>query len=141
MGFSSAPENPGSKPSIKPVEGAVISMNFGSKGMHPILHKQFEHKGIDFKVASGTDVHATGNGRVVTSTEKEGWGNLIVIDHGLNILSYYAHLKDMQVKEGEYVSAGQVIGHVGSTGYSTGPHLHYEVRVEGEHVDPSGYFD
>lgn len=127
-------------PSIKPLEGAVVSLEYGYEGPNPVTNKHMHHKGIDLKAELGTDVVATGNGKVIEASENKGWGKLIIIEHGGQYQTYYAHLNDFSVKQGDKVVKGQVIGHVGSTGYSTGPHLHYEVRKDGINENPSLYF-
>ncbi|MBN1950813.1 MAG: peptidoglycan DD-metalloendopeptidase family protein [Bacteroidales bacterium] len=130
----------GSLPCLKPVKYTGITLEFGFTGTHPVTKKTFTHKGVDLRAPLGTDVIATGDGVVIEAVEKEGWGKLIIIRHDESTESYYAHLDDFTVNSGDPVRAGQVIGHVGNTGYSTGPHLHYEVRIKSEPVDPSGYF-
>ncbi len=95
------------------------------------------HYGIDFDAKFGTDVIATAGGKVIKSEwDDKGYGNLILIDHGDGYQSVYAHLKDFAVKNGDSVTKGQIIGHVGSSGLSTKPHLHFEIRVKGESVNP-----
>lgn len=127
-------------PSIRPVDGGEIAVNFGYGGVHPITKKDYVHNGIDIKAPMGTPVKSASDGIVAKARSKGGWGNLIVIKHDEEFETWYGHLQDFSVKEGEKVSKGQVIGHVGTTGYSTGPHLHYEVRKNGEKVDPVDYF-
>jgi murein DD-endopeptidase MepM/ murein hydrolase activator NlpD len=97
------------------------------------------HEGIDFGVASGTPIHAAAAGVVVYCGWMEGYGNLTVIDHGGGIATAYGHQSSIAVSCNQQVSQGDVIGYVGSTGHSTGPHLHFEVRVNGSAVDPLGY--
>jgi murein DD-endopeptidase MepM/ murein hydrolase activator NlpD len=97
------------------------------------------HEGIDIGVGYGTPIHAAAAGRVIYCGWEEGYGNLVVLDHGNGIATAYAHQSSIAVSCGQDVSQGQVIGYVGSTGHSTGPHLHFEVRVNGEPVDPLGY--
>ena len=138
VSFSQDP--PGERPSICPVCDAIITLKFGFKGLHPITKKEFTHQGIDLKAPLGTDVVASGSGIVLEAAEKEAWGNLIIIQHDEEYTSYYAHLDSMIVEKGNRVKTGQPIGYVGNTGYSTGPHLHYEVRKNGRPVDPSGFF-
>jgi beta-lactamase regulating signal transducer with metallopeptidase domain len=121
----------GEKPSLFPIKKADnyrITQKYGVTYKNPITKKFVTHKGIDIAAKLGVDILATAGGKVVKISETEGYGKLIVIDHGSNIQSWYAHLKDFNVKEGQSVRKGQVIAHVGNTGYSTGPHLHFEIR-------------
>ena len=97
------------------------------------------HEGIDIGVPYGTPIHAAAAGRVIYCGWEEGYGNLTVIDHGNGIATAYGHQSSIAVSCGEDVSQGQVIGYVGCTGHCTGPHLHFEVRVNGSPVDPLGY--
>ena len=97
------------------------------------------HPGIDIGAGMGASIHAAAPGRVIVAGYSGGYGNLIVIDHGNGLATAYAHQSRLGVSVGQEVSQGQVIGYVGSTGFSTGPHLHFEVRVNGSPVDPMGY--
>jgi murein DD-endopeptidase MepM/ murein hydrolase activator NlpD len=97
------------------------------------------HEGIDIAVPYGTPIHAAASGTVISAGWLGGYGNLVVIDHGRGLATAYAHQSAMAVSYGSSVSQGQTIGYVGSTGHSTGPHLHFEVRVNGAAVDPLGY--
>jgi murein DD-endopeptidase MepM/ murein hydrolase activator NlpD len=97
------------------------------------------HQGIDIGVPTGTPIHAAAAGTIIYCGWEEGYGNLVVIDHGGNLATAYAHQSAIAVTCGQYVDQGQVIGYVGCTGHCTGPHLHFEVRVNGEPVDPMGY--
>lgn len=112
-----------------------ISSPFGYR-IHPISKVRKLHAGTDFAAPKGTKVLAAGSGIVITAKEWGGYGNAIMIDHGNGKWTLYAHLSRIRVKEGDEVKAGQHIGDVGSTGASTGPHLHYEVRINSEPVDP-----
>jgi murein DD-endopeptidase MepM/ murein hydrolase activator NlpD len=115
---------------------------FGSR-LHPIHNRYIEHKGLDFGARTGDPVYATGNGEVVISEQgeaKRSYGQQIVIDHGFGYKTRYAHLSKRFVTEGQYVKRGELIGYVGSTGGSTGPHLHYEVLYMNNNVDPINYF-
>lgn len=120
-----------------PVNGTVTS-GFGWR-IHPILGRRVFHTGIDIAAASGTPIWAADGGTVVYATWVSGYGNTVALDHGGGISTLYAHQSSVAVSYGEKVKKGQVIGYVGSTGYSTGPHLHFEVRVNGSPVDPMGY--
>lgn len=118
-----------------PVDGARLSSGFGMR-LHPILGFSRLHRGVDFAAPTGTPVLASAAGRVVRAGWGGGYGNMIDVDHGRGIVTRYAHLSRMDVKVGQTVSQGQRIGAVGSTGMSTGPHLHYEVIRNGEPIDP-----
>lgn len=118
-----------------PVDGARLSSGFGMR-MHPILGFSRLHRGVDFAAPTGTPVLASAAGRVVRAGWGGGYGNMIDIDHGRGIVTRYAHLSRMDVRVGQQVTQGQRIGAVGSTGMSTGPHLHYEVIRNGEPIDP-----
>lgn len=122
---------------IWPVQGR-ISSQFGWR-MHPILKKRKFHSGIDLAVPSGTSVKAADTGKVIISGWNGGYGNFITIDHGNGISTSYAHNSRLLVKEGEMVLKGQEIAKSGNTGLSTGPHLHFEVRINGAPVDPITY--
>lgn len=106
----------------------------------PIYHTQKFHAGIDFAVPKKTPVYATGNGTVTWAAERGSFGNLIVIDHGYGYTTRYAHLDSFKVQKGDKVVRGQVIALSGSTGKSTGPHLHYEVLINGKNDNPANYF-
>jgi murein DD-endopeptidase MepM/ murein hydrolase activator NlpD len=97
------------------------------------------HRGIDIGVGMGTPIAAAGSGTVFFSGEMSGYGNVVLIDHGNGMVTLYAHQSQLIATTGQYVSRGTTIGLVGSTGHSTGPHLHFEVRVGGNAVDPMGY--
>ncbi len=127
-------------PAIQPLSNKDLKRTASGFGwrIHPIYKISKFHSGMDFTAPSGTEVYATGNGVVyqVKSARRE-LGNHIIIDHGFGYQSVYAHLSGFNVKAGQKVKRGDTIGFVGSTGLSTAPHLHYEVRVNGKHVDPS----
>jgi murein DD-endopeptidase MepM/ murein hydrolase activator NlpD len=120
-----------------PVNGTVTS-GFGYR-IHPILGKRILHTGIDIAASSGTPICAADSGTVIYATWVDGYGNTVAIDHGGGISTLYAHQSSLAVGYGQAVKKGQLVGYVGSTGYSTGPHLHFEVRVNGSPVDPMGY--
>jgi murein DD-endopeptidase MepM/ murein hydrolase activator NlpD len=114
----------------------------GKYGMrnHPILKKPRMHAGIDIDVPMGKDIVAANDGKVILSGDKgNGYGKYIIIDHGGKIATLYAHNSKLLVKVGDTVKRGQVIAKCGSTGLSTGPHLHFEVRINGKHTDPMPY--
>lgn len=94
------------------------------------------HAGIDLPAPTGTAVIASGAGKVTWAAPRGGWGNLVTVDHGHGVRTMYAHLATIDVKVGQWLAGGAVLGHVGSTGDATGPHLHFEVRVHGAAIDP-----
>jgi murein DD-endopeptidase MepM/ murein hydrolase activator NlpD len=116
---------------IWPVQGPVVS-GFGMRWGRM-------HEGIDIAVGYGTPIHAAASGRVIYAGWMSGYGNLIVIDHGGGLATAYAHQSALAAGNGQSVSQGQTIGYVGCTGHCFGPHLHFEVRVNGQPVDPLGY--
>jgi len=114
-----------------------ISSNFGD-GIHPISGKKKLHTGTDIAAPKGTKVMAAGNGEVIVAKYYGGYGNTVIIDHN-GKWTLYAHMSKISVKEGQLVKTGQKLGEVGSTGSSTGNHLHYEVRINSEAVNPLKY--
>jgi murein DD-endopeptidase MepM/ murein hydrolase activator NlpD len=132
------PGDPGSSsPTLWPVHGLVTSP-FGAR-MSPYGEGREMHPGIDISASYGLPVAATGNGEVVFAGRDPGYGGLVVIDHGRDVDTFYAHLSALYVHEGEKVRRGQPIGAVGASGRATGAHLHYEVRLSGAPVDPRRY--
>ncbi len=121
-----------------PIPGANVSSSFGSR-VDPFHRSAAFHSGIDFKAATGTAIVAAGAGKVVKAGVNGGYGNLVEIDHGNGITTRYAHMSKILVKVGEKVAAKQIVGRVGSTGRSTGPHLHYEVRRDNEATNPARF--
>ncbi|MGH1372347.1 MAG: peptidoglycan DD-metalloendopeptidase family protein [Cellvibrionaceae bacterium] len=119
-----------------PLDFRRISSNFNPKRLHPIKKVVRAHRGTDYAAARGTPVWASGSGKVITSTYNRASGNYIVIQHGNNIQTKYLHLNKRKVKVGQRVKQRQVIGTVGTTGYSSGPHLHYEFLLNGVHRNP-----
>jgi murein DD-endopeptidase MepM/ murein hydrolase activator NlpD len=121
-----------------PVEFSRISSRFSNKRWHPVLSKWRSHKGVDYAAARGTPVRASGDGKVSFAGRKGGYGRLVVLQHGGRYTSAYGHLHRYAkgVRSGKKVKQGQVIGYVGSSGLATGPHLHYEFRVNGVHRNP-----
>lgn len=118
-----------------PVDGPVTS-RFGPR-MHPILGRVRAHNGVDLRAVSGTPVRAAGPGVVTRSGYAGAYGNLVVVSHDERTETRYAHLSGILVREGDVVLRGQAVGTVGSTGLSTGPHLHFELRVDRSPVDPA----
>ncbi|MGE0077001.1 MAG: peptidoglycan DD-metalloendopeptidase family protein [Bacteroidales bacterium] len=129
-------------PSLYPVDikKAKLSSGYG-EWTNPLTKKKGFHYGIDIAAKEGTEIYSTANGVVVEATldTKQQKGNYIVIKHNDMYSTFYSHLKSISVKVGDFVKSGQVIGYVGNTGVSTGPHLHYEVHKNGERVNPKDY--
>jgi murein DD-endopeptidase MepM/ murein hydrolase activator NlpD len=121
-----------------PVKFARISSRFNLKRKHPILNKIRAHKGVDYAANRGTPIRATGYGKIVHRGRKGGYGKTVVIQHGNKYSTLYAHMSSFKrgLKMGSSVKQGDVIGYIGMTGLATGPHLHYEFRVNGVHRDP-----
>lgn len=122
---------------IWPVSGDITSY-FGYR-IHPILKKRKYHSGLDIAALMGTPIAASDTGVVIFSARNGGYGLMITIDHGAGISTVYAHCSRLLVKKGQKVTKGEIIGKVGSTGLSTGPHLHFEVRKDGVPVNPLNY--
>jgi murein DD-endopeptidase MepM/ murein hydrolase activator NlpD len=123
-----------------PVDYARISSRFSVERKHPILNKIRAHKGVDYAAPRGTPIKATGDGKVQLAGRRGGYGNTVVIQHGKSYTTLYGHMQGFAkgIRTGSTVKQGQVIGYIGTTGLSTGPHLHYEFQVNGVHVDPLG---
>ncbi|MHA6495476.1 peptidoglycan DD-metalloendopeptidase family protein [Pseudomonas borbori] len=121
-----------------PVDFARISSRFSNGRRHPILNKIRAHKGVDYAAPHGTPIKAAGDGKVALAGRKGGYGNTVVLQHGSRYRTLYAHMQGFAkgVRTGSHVKQGQIIGYIGTTGLSTGPHLHYEFQVNGTHVDP-----
>lgn len=128
----------GRLPSIRPVETGWLSSSYGYREDPFTGNKKF-HRGIDYSVPSGTPVHATADGTVVAMKRDRGLGMMIRIDHGNRITTTFAHMSEWQVRQGQKVTRGQVLGLSGNSGRSTAPHLHYEVAVNGRHTNPMPY--
>lgn len=125
-------------PSIMPTQGWLTSA-FSSMREHPILHIARPHEGIDVTAPMGSPIEAPAGGVVIDAGWETGYGNTVTIDHGYGIVTKFAHASKLLVKKGDHVSRGQRIALVGRTGLATGPHLHYEVHVNGRPVDPLKY--
>lgn len=122
---------------IRPVSGRMSSP-YGYR-IHPIYNTRRMHTGVDYAASSGTPIKATRGGRVILAKYNSSYGNYIIVDHGNGISSLYAHMSGFNARYGDQVRQGEVIGFIGSTGASTGPHLHFEIRVNGRHTNPSKY--
>jgi murein DD-endopeptidase MepM/ murein hydrolase activator NlpD len=121
-----------------PVKFSRISSKFTKKRWHPVLKKWRSHRGVDYAAPRGTPVKATSNGKIAFKGRKGGYGNAIFVQHGKKYTTVYGHLNGYAkgMRKGKKVKQGQIIGYVGSTGLATGPHLHYELRVNGVHRNP-----
>lgn len=129
---------PGSITFAPPIPGAKPGSPFGMR-FHPILHYARLHAGMDIGAGAGTPIHAAADGVVLIAGPRGGYGNAVVIDHGFGIATVYAHQSRIVARVGQQVKLGDVIGAVGSTGLSTGPHLHFETRVRGIPVNPTSF--
>ena len=121
-----------------PVAFARISSHFNLKRKHPVLNRIRAHKGVDYAARTGTPIKTTGNGKIVYRGRKGGYGRVVIVQHGQKYNTLYAHLSNYKKGQrvGSHVKQGQVIGYVGKSGLATGPHLHYEFRVNGVHRNP-----
>lgn len=129
------PARTGGASVLQPPVQARISSRFGPR-VHPVSGARHNHSGVDFAAPAGTPVRAAAAGTVTFAGQRGGYGNLVVVRHGDGTETWYAHQRDLGVRAGERVEVGAVLGTVGSTGRSTGPHLHLEVRRDGVPVDP-----
>ena len=125
-------------PSIMPTQGWIVGA-FSASRFHPILHEMRPHEGIDVSAAAGAPIVAPAGGTVIKVDVEGGYGNILEIDHGNGIHTKYAHCARIIVRAGQHVDRGQMIATVGNTGLSVGPHLHYEIIVDGTHVNPLKY--
>ncbi|WP_192843111.1 M23 family metallopeptidase [Aureimonas sp. AU12] len=125
-------------PLAEPMPGGTQSSVFGVR-LDPFFGREAMHTGVDFAIRSGTPVHPTAPGRVTSAGEAGGYGLMVEVDHGAGVSTRYGHLSRVDVAVGDAVETGNTIGAVGSTGRSTGPHLHYEVRLADQAVDPERY--
>ena len=125
-------------PSRAPLAAATTTSSYGMRE-HPVLGGMKAHKGIDLAAPTGTPVYATADGIVERADWFSSYGLYVAIEHGGDLETRYAHMSRLAVAAGEHVRKGEIIGYVGTTGRSTGPHLHYEVRVGGEAVNPIPY--
>ncbi len=127
-----------SVPSRMPLNDSRLTSGYGDRD-HPILRRRARHHGVDLAAPNGTPVYATADGIVEMAQWYSSYGNYVQIGHGGEMETRYAHLSSYTVQSGEQVRVGDLIGYVGSTGRSTGPHLHYEIRIAGESVNPIPY--
>ena len=121
-----------------PVERVRITSNYGTR-TDPFTGEQKKHRGIDFAGKIGTELLAVAPGRVISAGDRVGYGTTVEIDHGLGFTTLYAHLSQIMVTRGDWVRPGTIVGLAGSTGRSTGPHLHYEIRYKGVPFDPTKF--
>jgi murein DD-endopeptidase MepM/ murein hydrolase activator NlpD len=128
----------GQLPLSRPIPDASVTSRFGRR-IDPFLGKPAMHTGIDFRAAAGHPAQATAGGTVITAEYSGGYGNMVEIDHGNGITTRFGHMSRIDVTAGQVVSEGTVVGRAGSTGRSTGPHLHYEIRIDGAAIDPMRY--
>lgn len=130
-------------PAIQPISNKDLKRTASGWGyrIHPIYKIRKFHFGMDFTAPTGTEIYSTGDGVVqFVRSSKRGLGNHIIIDHGFGYTTIYAHMSRFNVKQGQKIKRGDVIGYVGSTGLSTAPHLHYEIKLNGKNVDPANYY-
>ena len=132
--WNALPSINGIKLAVTPIEGTITSRY----GVSSRIRKS-THTGLDISAVTGTDIKVVADGTVISAGYSGSYGYLVKVDHGNGVETWYAHTSKMYVKKGDTVKAGDVIAAVGSTGNSTGPHLHLEIRVNGEHVDPQDY--
>jgi murein DD-endopeptidase MepM/ murein hydrolase activator NlpD len=125
-------------PSRMPVQGAALTSGYGMR-IHPVLGGRRQHKGVDLAEPTGSPVYATADGYISRADWFSSYGLYISIEHGADIQTRYGHLSRLNVGAGQFVRKGDLIGYVGTTGRSTGPHLHYEVRIAGASVNPVPY--
>ena len=127
------------KPFLRnPVDSAIVSSKFDPSRKHPILSTIRAHNGVDYAAKTGTPIKATGDGQIIFIDKKGGYGNTVIVQHSERRSTLYAHMQKFgkHMKLGKKVRQGEIIGYVGKTGRATGPHLHYEFRIDGNHVDP-----
>ena len=121
-----------------PLDDTRLTSDFGMR-THPVLGGRRSHKGVDLAAPTGTPIYATADGYVSKAEWFSSYGKYVSIEHGANLQTRFAHMSGITVKAGTRVKKGDIIGYVGSTGRSTGPHLHYEVRIDGRAVNPVPY--
>ncbi len=130
------------RPAIQPISNKELKHRASGYGwrIHPIWGVRKFHEGLDFSADTGSDIYATGDGKVIKAEYSGGYGKMVLVDHGFGYQTLYAHMSAIGVNVGDEVKRGDVIGAVGNTGDSTGPHLHYEVHKNGQHVNPIDFF-
>ena len=132
----------GKKEEFVPVEKNKVSMYVCGPTVYPITGQWYIHKGIDMSTwRSGDPIYATANGQVVNAFYDSGYGNNVIVKHKHGIYTRYAHMNTVYVQKGEFISQYHVIGTIGNTGVTTGPHLHYEVHIGSDVVDPMKYLN
>ncbi len=129
-------------PAIQPILNKDLTRTASGFGwrIDPIYRQRRFHEGMDFTAPTGTEIFATGNGTVAVAGWRQGYGNTVEINHGFGYRTLYAHMHQIRVRVGQKVNRGDVIGTVGNTGKSTGPHLHYEVHYRGKPVNPQNFY-
>ncbi len=130
-------------PAIQPVSNKDLKRMASGYGMrmHPIYKRMKLHTGMDFSAERGTEIYATGAGKVIhAEISRRGYGNNVIIDHGYGYQTLYAHMSSFEVRVGQEITRGQIIGYVGNTGTSVAPHLHYEVIKDGQKVNPVNFY-
>lgn len=127
-----------SVPSRMPLDNTVLTSDYGMR-THPVLGGRRAHNGVDLAAPTGTPIYATADGYVSKAEWFSSYGKYVSIEHGANLQTRFAHMSRITVEAGTRVKKGDIIGYVGSTGRSTGPHLHYEVRIDGKAVNPVPY--
>ena len=127
-----------SVPSRMPLDDTRLTSDYGMR-THPVLGGRRSHKGVDLSAPTGTPIYATADGYISKAEWFSSYGKYVSIEHGANLQTRFAHMSDIAVTAGSRVKKGDIIGYVGSTGRSTGPHLHYEVRIDGKAVNPVPY--
>ena len=132
--WNALPTINGIKLAVTPIEGRITSRYGASSSI-----RKSTHTGLDISAVTGTDIKVVADGTVISAKYNGAYGYLVKVDHGNGVETWYAHTSKMYVKKGDTVKAGDVIAAVGSTGNSTGPHLHLEIRLNGEHLDPQDY--
>ncbi len=129
-------------PAIQPIDSRKLRGSISGFGyrMHPIYKIRKMHEGLDFAAPIGTPIYATGDGTVIAAGVERGYGNRIMINHGYGYVTKYAHMSKFKMRKGQRIKRGDVIGYVGNTGASTGPHCHYEVIKNGKPINPINFF-
>ena len=135
---TTSPTSNSSSGFIRPVASSTITSSYGPR-VHPVTGQYKVHTGVDFAASTGTPFVAAKDGVVTAAEYHPAYGNMVIIDHGGGFSTLYAHASQLKVSVGQKVKQGQVVSLVGSTGYSTGPHAHFEIRINGQHVNPMDY--